>query len=72
MQVEDDRPPEPQAPYLFTSSTIPKKLCDLSLSVKTKVKSSHLLLTRRSCEVMLVSSKSCGAQDGIAKISWPD
>jgi len=31
-----------------------------SPSVKTKVKSSHLLLTRRSCEVMLVSSKSCG------------
>jgi hypothetical protein len=31
MELEHVRPPEPQALYLFTSSTIPKKLCDLSL-----------------------------------------
>jgi len=46
--------------------------CGRLCSVKTKVKWSHQLLTGRSCEVMLVSSKSCGTQGWISKISQPD
>jgi len=58
--------------WCVTSPSLPFLRRPLWCSLKMKVKWSHRLLTGRSCEVMLVSSKSCGAQGWISKISRPD